>query len=161
MPCIDFTSIRSLLAVVLLCSLAKTAVAQSNLTPLFNPFSGQVTVQNTSGVLAAGTWVTIECSSTCPEPPAAQLALYINPGFSRKLSISVPALSGFQHFSHNVAFWSDLNFPTGIAVFTICSDAAGGLLESDERDNCIQVLRRQKAAKVNIPVPKPKLRLKH
>ncbi len=156
-----FNTFKPLAAVWLLFAGSGMAAAQPNLTPLFNPFSGQVTVQNTSATFAAGTWLTIECDADRPEPPAGQIGPYRNPGFANKLSTTVPGLGVFQSHIHNLPFWSDLNFPAGMALFTVCVDAAGGLAESNERDNCIQVLRRQQAPKLKIGVPQPKLRLKH
>ncbi len=143
------------------CAAAGSAQAQANLVPQFNASTGHVTVQNTVDDPAAATWVTIECNGDCPEPPPAQLAPYLNPGFANKLSIQVPALAGGQSFQHNVAFWNALVFPAGVANFTVCADASGLVREISERDNCIQVSHRQRGPKVKIPVPSPRLRLKN
>ena len=141
---------------------AEGAVAGPNLTPNFNPYTGEVTVQNIGNGLAPGSWVTINCSGACPEPPAAQVGPYLNPGLSNKLSVNVPNLFLNQSFSHTVVFWDDLVFPAGNATFQVCSDALGGIAEDSERDNCVNVQRTSKRAlSPSVALPQPKLRLKN
>ncbi|MEL7404513.1 MAG: CARDB domain-containing protein [Pseudomonadota bacterium] len=140
---------------------AVAAVAQPNLTATLNPNTGQIIVQNTGAVAAAASWVTVECNGDCPEPPAAQLAAYLNPAFPNRLSVNLPALAPSQSFNHGISFWNSLAFPAGKAIFRVCADDGDSVAESSERDNCANVLRRQAPAKVRVPTPTNKLRLRN
>ena len=112
------------------------ASAQPNLVATLNTNTGIVSVQNTGPQLAGASVVTVRCQGNCPEPPAGQVAPYLNAGFPNVLSINVPALQAFGSFNHQISFWNSAVFAPGAFQYQTCADAGGDVVESNERDNC-------------------------
>lgn len=112
-----------------------------NLVPIASRMQkGTVSVRNTGSASAGPFKVTVECNAMgrrggCVDPPRDAVAAYEDAAFPNKITVAVPSLSPGHVFSHKLAFWDALVWPSGNYEFTVVVDAGGAVAETNEGDN--------------------------
>ena len=106
-----------------------------DLIPMTKAFgNGKISVKNIGKAKSRTSWLTIKClSSNCPEHPG--MNAYKNNKFPDAVAIKVPALKAGASFSHQLAFWNQLEFEPGQHKFLILADAGKDIPESNELNN--------------------------
>ncbi len=136
---------RILLASAILASMSANASAGIDLVADFDAATGTVKVTNIGDAAASISVVTIECKRRkpapprngggCPDPAPALAAPYEMPAFPNRAAVKVPMLAPGASYSHALAFFPGLVFPSGIYAFKIKADDGNMVPESNEANN--------------------------
>ena len=111
-----------------------------NLVPIASRMAkGTVSVRNTGSASAGPFKITVECKNLagggCVQPSEADAAPYTDAAFPNKITVTCPGLAPGNVFSHKLAFWDALVWPTGNYEFTVVTDAGNAVAETNETDN--------------------------
>jgi hypothetical protein len=138
---------------------AGQAAAQPDLVPMLSvPMNAGVGVQNIGNTAAGPSHLTLNCTKTgraaggCATAPG--IAAYVDPAYPDRVVIDVPALAPGEIFTHDLAFWGDLNWPAGSYVFDLVADAGAAVVEGSEANNAGQSSHTQLPA-VGVAPPAP------
>lgn len=102
---------------------------------------GVVSVRNTGSAASTPSVVTINCHQPgeeggCVDIPAAYLAQYTNAMYPNRLVVSVPAIQPGHVYNHNLAFWGEMDWPSGESFqFDYVADAGATNAETNEANN--------------------------
>ena len=142
---------RILAAGLLSCVFAVPSFAGADLVADFDTATGTVKVTNIGDSFASISVVTVECKRRsppvvgrgggCPDPAPAAAAPYMMPAFPNKVAIAVKPLKPGEIFTHAIAFFPGLVFPSGRYSFTIVADAGFSVGESNEGNNVVVRLK--------------------
>jgi len=132
-----------LAAIALTSTAASQAAAQPDLVPMLSvPMNAGVGVQNIGNSAAGPSHLTLNCTKSgqseggCANTPG--MAAYENPAYPDRVVIDVPALAPGEIFTHDLAFWNDINWPAGTYLFDLVADAGAVVAESGEANNSTQ-----------------------
>ena len=138
---------RFVAAGLLSCVFAAPSFAGADLVANFNTATGTVRVKNIGDSFASISVVTVECQRRsppvtgggggCPDPAPAAAAPYMMPAFPNKVAIAVPPLKPGENFTHAIAFFPGLVFPSGKYAFKVIADDGNSVPESNEGNNVI------------------------